>query len=442
MNTQNNVCDDADYQQIMDLEHKQSKEVELIINKLNILIEQINHKFSQIKQDFEQKFKVRQEYLKQMDKKQIYQYSQSIMNFQEQQQKILKQMEYGFNNLVETLNVSKKDFSQYDITNMVCFPKKSLKPFKYELINSVLELQGAFAFSFSQQSQFLVGGYNSGIIKIFEFDKGQIKLIQEIQETKTPICCVSFMNQSTQFISRGDPYTIILWQQDSKNGWICKQKLQGHSSFINCLRINQEDDLIISGSNDKSIKLWRIKNEQWQCSQTINCNQNKIISLSINDSSNQIISCGSENQIIIIQQQCDLEWKIIQIIQLNNSGFRLSYINDDIFVFQGNSKEKMNVYERDLQNKQFKLTKEVNVKNSNNCQYYFPQQFIKQKSILVNKNGRFINLLRVNSNGDFINEQVLEFDHEFIFGSMTEDGEYLIIYDDQQKKVQIRKYQD
>ncbi|CAD8129501.1 unnamed protein product [Paramecium sonneborni] len=341
-------------------------------------------------------------------------------------------MEYGFNNLVETLNMSIKDFSQNDITNMVCFPKKSLKPFKYELINSVLEQQGAFAFSFSQQSQFLVGGYNSG----------QVRLIQQLQETKTPVCCVSFMNKSTQFISRGDSYTIILWQQDSKNGWICKQKLQGHSSFINCLRINQEDDLIISGSSDKSIKLWRIKNEQWQCSQTINCNQNKILSLCINDSSNQIISCSSENQIIIIQQQCDLEWKIIQIIQLDTSGFRLCYINDDIFVFQGNSKEKMNVYERDIQNNQFKLTKEVNVRSSRNCQNYFPQQFIKKKSILVNKNGRFINLLRINCNGDFINEQVLEFDHKFIFGSMTEDGEYLVIYDDQEKKVQMRKYQD
>ncbi|CAD8102653.1 unnamed protein product [Paramecium primaurelia] len=98
------------------------------------------------------------------------------------------------------------------------------------------------------------------------------------------------------------------------------------------------------------------------------------------------------------------------------------------------AKEQMHVYEMSSTNKKYSKINEITVKiGYNGCYYYFPQQYIRLKYLVVNKNGYNVNLIR-NQNGDFITQQSIDFGHYNIFGFMSEDGEYLMTWEENQRK--------
>ncbi|CAK80215.1 unnamed protein product (macronuclear) [Paramecium tetraurelia] len=90
------------------------------------------------------------------------------------------------------------------------------------------------------------------------------------------------MNKSNQFISGSVDNLIMIWKGDENDSWIYKQKINGHTNKILCLVINDDDDLIVSGSSDKTIKLWQESNE-WLCSQTITDHTSIVYGLSFNE---------------------------------------------------------------------------------------------------------------------------------------------------------------
>ncbi|CAD8215278.1 unnamed protein product [Paramecium octaurelia] len=227
---------------------------------------------------------------------------------------------------------------------------------------------------------------------------------------------------------------------NSTSQWICSYKLNEHQNFIRCLILNNNEDLIISGSDDKTIKFW-IKNNQWTCSQTINDHKSDVYGLSLNEKQNRAISCGVDKLILIIEESSQ-KWNVIQKITVEWFGYRLCFINDNIFTFQPFNQEQMHVYEINSSNNQYSKTKEVPVKcDYGACHCFFAQQYIKSKCVIVNKNGKCINLIRNNQNGDFITQQSIQFEIYNIYGKMSENGDYLMTWDNQSKEIQIRKYQ-
>ncbi|CAD8117247.1 unnamed protein product [Paramecium primaurelia] len=249
------------------------------------------------------------------------------------------------------------------------------------------------------------------------------------------------MKQSTQFISGSNDSQIIIWCMDQHSQWICSQKLNEHEDWIKCLLLNNNEDIMISGSDDNTIKFWKKQNE-WICSQTINDHTSEVYGLSLNEKQNRVISCGRDKLILIIEQSSqDQKWNVIQKITVEEWGIRLCFIDDNVFTFQPRLQEQMHVYEMNSTNKQYSKTKEIDVKcGKDSCRYYFPQQYIKSKCLLVNKNGFNVNLIRKNQNGDFITQQSIQFGDCNIFGQMSEDGEYLITWDAKSKEIKIRKY--
>ncbi|CAD8213897.1 unnamed protein product [Paramecium octaurelia] len=246
------------------------------------------------------------------------------------------------------------------------------------------------------------------------------------------------MKKQTQFISGSWDKLIIIWSMNQNSQWICTQKLNEHKYWINCLIQNNNEDLIISGSQDTTIKFW-IKQNHWVCSQTITDHKQQVLGLYLNEKQNRVISCGQDSLILI--EESSQKWNVIQMIKLELWGIRLCFINDNQFIFQPLCKEQMHVYEINSSNNQYSKTKEIPVKcDSESCNYFFPQQFIKSKSLIVNKNGKCVNLIRKNQNGDFITQQSIQFESESIFGQMSDNGEYLITWDKLSKKIQVRKY--
>lgn len=68
--------------------------------------------------------------------------------------------------------------------------------------------------------------------------------------------------------------------------------LTGHLGGISCLVLNKNEDLLLSGSDDFTIKSWRKEKEFWSCSQTLTGHHHYICSLSLNHDENHFISCS------------------------------------------------------------------------------------------------------------------------------------------------------
>ncbi|CAD8095061.1 unnamed protein product [Paramecium primaurelia] len=82
----------------------------------------------------------------------------------------------------------------------------------------------------------------------------------------------------------------------------------------------------------------------------------------------------------------------------------------------------MHVYEMNITNKQNIKTKDISVIRGGNCRFFFPQQYIHSKFLLVNKNGYYVNLIWINKNGDFISLQSIDFGTSDLYGQMSEDS--------------------
>ncbi|CAD8117245.1 unnamed protein product [Paramecium primaurelia] len=320
--------------------------------------------------------------------------------------------------------------------------QSNLKPFNYNLIqnNSIQQREDCLAIAINKENSIVLAGCDSKI-KVFEFKQEQLKQIQLLSGHSNSVTTLNFMKQSTQFISGSLDKQIIIWCMDQHSQWICSQKLNEHKDYIKCLLLNNNEDIMISGSDDYTIKFWKKQNE-WICSQTITYHTSEVDGLSLNEKQNRVISCGYDKLILIIEQSSqDQKWNVIQKITVEQWGLRLCFIDDNVFTFQPYRQEQMHVYEMNSTNKQYSKTKQIDVKcGIKDCNYWFPQQYIKSKCLLVNKNGLNVNLIRKNQNGDFITQQSIHFGHNCIFGQMSEDGEYLMTWDEKSREIQIRKY--
>ncbi|CAD8110028.1 unnamed protein product [Paramecium sonneborni] len=373
---------------------------------------------------------------------------QSIIDIIDLQQKKLIVLESQQQELELSIHLTKSkhlsiQLQQYSQIIQSKMNEQELKPFTYNLIqnNTIKQTEWCYAIAFNNDNSIVVAGCNKQI-KVFEFRQEQLKETQILSEHSNDVYTLNFMKKSSQFLSGSADYSIILWQMNENNQWICKQKLNEHTSSIYCLILNNNEDIIISGSSDKSIKFW-IKQNEWINSQTITDHTDSVYGLSMNDSQNKVISCGYDKLLLIIEQlQKDQQWNIIQKIQVEQYGRRICFINDNLFTFLPNSKEQMDVYEMNSTNISYSKTKEIMVKCGSEGNCFFPQQYIKQKCLIVSKNGFYVNLIRKQENGNFIIEQSIDFGTNNLYGLMSDNGEYLIIWNGKKKEIQIRKYQE
>ncbi|CAD8178965.1 unnamed protein product [Paramecium pentaurelia] len=317
------------------------------------------------------------------------------------------------------------------------------QPFKYEIINTIKD-QRIETFAFNENHSLLaVGYYDSNKIKIHEFNQGQMIEIQELTDHKQCIFCLNFFKQSQQLLSGSFDNTIIIWEMDSNNKWNFKFSLNGHGGGIYCLSLNNNENQIISGSADKSIKIWD-KDQEWKCIQTLSVHKNQITSISLSQSNQYLVSCSSKDeQIFIFKFQVDQKlWIQFQAIKMDNWGFKVCFLENLTFAFQPFNNTKMYIFQINNSNNQFIKECEVEVKAGNSCYHLFPLQFIQSKLMIINRNGGTINFIRKQENGSYITQFFIDYEADRIFGTMSEDGQYLITWDKQSQEIQIRQYRE
>ncbi|CAD8108898.1 unnamed protein product [Paramecium primaurelia] len=273
-------------------------------------------------------------------------------------------------------------------------------------------------------------------------NQGIIKQIQTLNQHKDFVKTLNFMQKSKQFISGSFDKSIIIWKYNQNRQWSCQQILNEHNDSIYCLVINTNEDLIISGSRDNTIKFWIYKN-QWFHQQTIQDHCQSIYALSLNQQQNRVVSCGYDQYILIIEQsEQNKEWKLIQKITIEQFGYRVCFIDNNMFAFSQNNQEQISIFEMSNNNKQFIKTKDIPIKSGLDFYSSFPQLYINSKCILVSKNGEYVNLIRKIQNGEFLTEQSIHIGISSLFGTMSNDGEYLVTWDEKSMQIQIRRYQE
>ncbi|CAD8214532.1 unnamed protein product [Paramecium octaurelia] len=308
----------------------------------------------------------------------------------------------------------------------------NLKQFTYQLIPqySISQTQFCFTIAINEDCSILLVGCKSQI-KVFEFKQGITKQTQIISDYQNDVYTLNFMKKSNQFISGSIDSSMIIWQLNQNNYWIPLHKLNGHTGSIYCLILNNNEDLIVSGSSDKKIKFWMKKNE-WSCYQTIKDHSSDVYGLSLNLQQNRVVSCGWENLILIMEQQGqNKEWIVIQKIKLEQCALRVCFIDNSMFALSLYQKQQISIFEMN----------NIHVKCGSDCNSLFPQQYINSKCILVSKNGQYVNLIRKTLNGQFVTQQSIHFNTNSLFGVMSDNGEYLITWDNQSNQIQIRTYQ-
>ncbi|CAD8196039.1 unnamed protein product [Paramecium octaurelia] len=321
--------------------------------------------------------------------------------------------------------------------------------FKYEIINSFKEERvETFAFN-ADYSLVAAGFFDSSKINIYEFNQGQIEKIQELRDHEEYIICLKFFKKSNQLVSGSYDKTIIIWEKNNNNLWGLKFKLIGHKQGIFCIAINNNENWIISssggsgsGSGDYSIKVWD-QDKEWQCIQTLP-HKFEISSFSLSQSNEYLVSCSrKDNSIQIFKLQNNHKnWSLFQKIDIEEWGIKVCFLEGLTFAFQPFNNKKMQIFSINDSNDQFIKKQDVQVEAGNDCYFHFPLQFVQTKLMIVDRNGSKVNIIKKQENGTYVTQLVLDYDANRIFGTMTEDGKFLITWDNKYSQIQIRQYQE
>ncbi|CAD8061540.1 unnamed protein product [Paramecium primaurelia] len=258
------------------------------------------------------------------------------------------------------------------------------------------------------------------------------------------------------FISGSFDGRIIIWalkkiKEDfvKPKQWFPQFILLGHISYVNCLSL-LNDENIISGSSDNTIKLWnlnKLKND-WSCIQTVREHTDIVLGLSINEEKKQLISCGGDKKILIMKLTSNGKLQINQIINVDIRGSRITFITNELFVFLQESSNNLHIYKA-LRKNIYEKYQEFPVSGGGqSCDFYFPAQYIKQMNLLVLKNGRCVNLIKIviNLNNQNIEiqcnqQQVLTFGKLEIsrtYGTLSNNGDLLVTWNSTSNQIQFR----
>ncbi|CAD8166674.1 unnamed protein product [Paramecium octaurelia] len=349
---------------------------------------------------------------------------------------ILKKMKYSQNIKENTNNQISQSIDQSILEQPK--PLCKLKTIKFDLMNQNSIKQGdkCRAVAFNKDCSIVAAGCNC-LIKIFEFKQGISKQVQLLDQHKNRVTTINFMKKTNQFISGDFEGSILIWANHD-NQWICSQTAKQHNDLINCLIMNNNEDIMISSSEDKTIKFWT-KKDQWMCQQTITDHKHWVFQLSLNEKQNQVISCGWDKLILVIEYSEQYKrWVVLQNIKIDCEGVRLCFINDNLFTFQPYQGNQMHIYEMNKERNQFIKTKNITVNQGEDAFGFFQQQYIKSKQLLVSKHQNF-NLIRKQENDEFLVEQSIQLGSKDFYGQMSDDGEYLITWDASSKEIQIRR---
>ncbi|CAK62878.1 unnamed protein product (macronuclear) [Paramecium tetraurelia] len=332
------------------------------------------------------------------------------------------------------------------------YNQKNQVKFCYELLSelTIHQKQVCYAITFNQNKQLVLVCCDLNI-KVYQFNDGYLKLISILSKSRFTITVLSFFknNRKCQFLSGSCDSFIEVRSITQLRSQKYTQKLDSHKNGINCLVIGQDQNMFLSGCVGQAIKLWSCFQQnqrscQWSCQQTITDHTNSVYTLDINSKQNKAVSCGYDDTMLIMDIIKNMEtYQLVlkQKIKLPNFSYRILFINDSDFIFQSYSAKFLQLFQQD-QNEKYFITYSLPVQcKSQPCNIFFQPQFIQSKGYFVCKNSQNLNFVYHNPvNNELVLLYSIYFDNYEQYGSLSEDGEYLITWNQKLEQIEIRKY--
>ncbi|CAD8212031.1 unnamed protein product [Paramecium pentaurelia] len=316
-----------------------------------------------------------------------------------------------------------------------------------QIISQIKQNQYCYAIQFNKDTTIMIST-SSKQIKVWEFNKGQLILRNNLQKHIDDVTCLLYSNYLNSFISGcgNDDGSIVCWQMGNNYEWKSSQPFQQHKLGLRCMIMNHEENQLITGSLDKTIIIWKLdfKQNNLVYQYTLQKHQNKLLSLSINDSETCFVSCSEDQSIIIWIKQQNI-WKFKQILQqsIYDIGRQIKFLSDTQFIWLQQNQGILHFFEG--QNFQFEeiIEKQLILNNQKQDWNLFPIIYNKLKNIIVIRYNSTVFILRIQQNGYLkIMADPIQCQSEFIYGSLSKDGQYIVLWDMVSKQYNIYEILD
>ncbi|CAD8083895.1 unnamed protein product [Paramecium sonneborni] len=376
------------------------------------------------------------EKLEQFSSFKIYQKCQEILsslgqNIQVKEEVIHQQKVSQQNNLqtqLEQFHESTSTANQKQLDSLITL----------QLIDdSIKQKTKCYAIALNKNGTQMVSMSNSDL-KVWNIIDGKINLEQTLQGHSNFIYCIIYSKKQDSFISCSNDKTIIVWKQIKQNEWKGSQQYKEHKGWIGSMILNKNENQLFSAGEDQQIIVWQVnfnQNELIYLYSLVRHN-NCIRAISLNDCENTLVSCADDQQIIIweIGQSEKFQFKQVITSVFNSSGCHIKFIKDNLFIWLPYSKElnfislfqsKDGVFYEDIDNR---IQLANNSKNLG-CAL-FPIIYLKDKNVLFIRSKNIIYILR-ETNGKFNIHNEIDCGTKWSFGTVSENGKYLVFWDDQ-----------
>ncbi|CAD8093699.1 unnamed protein product [Paramecium primaurelia] len=297
-----------------------------------------------------------------------------------------------------------------------------------------------------EEEEELYASEGKALTKLLIYDGiiGQVTTLQFLKSEK-----------HANFFLSGSEHLINIWAPDDQSTpkrWESKFKIEWTRSQINCVVIHPNEDLIISGDNE-NVKFWQLQ-DQYVCKQIINEHKVPIYGLSISPDGKKLISIGADKNLILMTGLEKETWQVLQKIQFTEQLLRICFITNQIFTLQSSKSstgsKHLQIFKMDL-NEKFQIAKNISLQGKGQLDIGDCQPiYVPSKQILMIKSGFSINIIRFilynpqfkGLDGEFNVqlEQQIDFGHDWVFGTISHDGQFLITWDTKSHKTQIKKY--
>ncbi|CAD8130572.1 unnamed protein product [Paramecium sonneborni] len=313
---------------------------------------------------------------------------------------------------------------------------------KLKLIDqSVKQNDRCNAIVFDSCGQIMVSTENNDI-KIWKFLNGKIEQIKILQGHTNSIQCLVYSKKQNSFISGANDNSIRCWKQLDSSDWITSEPYKEHTHCVNCIILNSNEDLLFSGSDDKSIKVWKVDFNQniLTYMYSLDKHNNIIIALSLNESETQLVSCAKDkNQIIIWErrEQDKFEFKYFVKQSILDQGKKVKFIKNNQFIWVTGGKEidKLCIFE--LKEGVFQENQDKTIQLIANNQifdeYRFSIVYNKERNLMVVRHKTYIYIITEINDGKFKIVDQLNCDTYDVYGTITNNGQYLVYFDNKKK---------
>ncbi|CAD8107777.1 unnamed protein product [Paramecium primaurelia] len=251
-------------------------------------------------------------------------------------------------------------------------------------------------------------------------------------------CLIIIWSQATNFFNKSKWNQIFKLQQKPLQNWLIR------NYDIKFLQLNSEENQITFALNSQIHFLSSSKS--WACEQKIQNSLDEIRGLSINPNGNQLVACDLQN--ITIRELHNSEWKLKQTLPIIGQNF--CFINNFMFSFQPIQSQALSIYSFDCNIREYIKSSEIICKGlvkQDKIIESYNSTYVSSKNLLLSINGNFINILQFSISQNLQNyecrvAQSIEFKDISIIGTISDNGEFLIIYDPTLNEIQIRENQD